>query len=79
MWAPVGQQPEVAAPGQNEKKIVYGRVHYKTGKLTYTTADTKFGTEFIAFLIVLVARYIGPRTLLLCDNGCICFDRRAAR
>ena len=26
MWAPVGQQPQVPAPGQNEKKVVYGGV-----------------------------------------------------
>jgi hypothetical protein len=32
MWAPVGQQPEVPAPGKNQKKVVYGGVNYKTGK-----------------------------------------------
>lgn len=69
MWAPVGQQPEVPAPGQNQKKVVYGGVDYKTGKLTYTVADTKSGTEFLAFLIVLSARYAGRRILLVCDNG----------
>jgi transposase len=69
MWAPVGQQPEVPAPGQNEKKVVYGGVDYKTGKLTYTVAGTKSGTEFLAFLVVLVARYAGRRILLVCDNG----------
>jgi DDE superfamily endonuclease len=69
MWAPVGQQPEVPAPGQNEKKVVYGGVDYKTGKLTYTAADTKSGTEFLAFLIALVARYAGRKILLVCDNG----------
>ena len=69
MWAPVGIQPEVPAPGQNEKKVVYGGVDYKTGKLTYTVADTKSGTEFLAFLIVLVAKYAGRKILLVCDNG----------
>jgi transposase len=69
MWAPVGQQPEVPAPGQNEKKVVYGGVDYKTGKLTYTVADTKSGVEFLAFLVVLVARYVGHKILLVCDNG----------
>ena len=69
MWAPVGQQPEVPAPGQNEKKVVYGGVDYKTGKLTYTVADTKSGTDFLAFLIALVARYAGRKILLVCDNG----------
>jgi transposase len=69
MWSPVGQQPEVPAPGQNEKKVVYGAVDYKTGKLTYTVADTKSGAEFLAFLVVLVARYLGRKILLVCDNG----------
>src|SRR5262249_41495708 len=53
MWAPVGKQPAVPAPGQNEKKVVYGGVDYKTGKLTYTVTDTKSGAEFLAFLAVL--------------------------
>ena len=69
MWAPVGQQPEVPAPGKNEKKVVYGGVNYKTGKLTYTIADTKCGTSFLAFLIVLVARYAGRKIRVVCDNG----------
>lgn len=69
MWARVGHQPEVPAPGQNEKKVVYGGVDYKSGKLTYTVADTKSGAEFLAFLIVLVAKYAGRKILLVCDNG----------
>ena len=50
MWAPVGQQPEVPAPGKNEKQVVYGGVDYKTGKLTYTLAATKCGAAFLVFL-----------------------------
>ncbi len=73
MWALVGQQPEVPAPGKNEKKVVYGGVDYKTGKLTYTIADTiadtKCGASFLAFLIVLVARYAGRKIRVVCDNG----------
>jgi transposase len=69
MWAPVGQQPEVPAPGQNQKKVVYGGVDYRTGKLTYTLADSKCGTEFLAFLVVLVAAYAGRKIRLICDNG----------
>jgi transposase len=69
MWAAVGRQPEVPAPGQNEKKVVYGGVDYMTGKLTYTVADTKSGAEFLAFLIVLVTKYVGRKILLVCDNG----------
>ena len=69
MWSPVGRQPEVPAPGQNEKKVVYGGVDYKTGKLTYTLAGTKCGTEFLAFLVVLVTKYAGRKIRLVCDNG----------
>lgn len=69
MWSLVGQQPEVPAPGKNEKKVVYGGVDYKTGKLTYTLADTKCGVAFLAFLIVLVTRYAGRKIRLVCDNG----------
>ena len=53
MWAPVGKQPEVPAPGQNEKKVVYGGVDYATGKITYTIADSKSGVNFLVFLVGL--------------------------
>lgn len=69
MWAPVGRQPEVPAPGKNRKKVVYGGVDYRTGLLTYTLADTKCGTEFLTFLIVLVTAYAGRKIRLVCDNG----------
>jgi transposase len=69
MWARVGQQPQVPAPGKNEKKVVYGGVDYKTGKLTYTLADSKCGTAFLLFLIALVKAYAGRRIRLVCDNG----------
>lgn len=69
MWAPVGEQPEVPAPGKNEKQVVYGGVDYRTGKLTYTLAATKCGAAFLAFLIVLVKRYAGKKIILVCDNG----------
>ena len=69
MWAPIGTQPEVPAPGKNEKKVVYGGVDFATGKITYTVANKKCGTEFIRFLIALVAAYAGRRIRLICDNG----------
>jgi transposase len=69
MWALVGEQPEVPAPGKNEKQVVYGGVDYKTGKLTYTLAATKCGAAFLAFLILLVKRYAGKKIILVCDNG----------
>jgi transposase len=69
IWAPVGQQPQVPAPGQNEKQVVYGGGDYATGKITYTLAATKSGVHFIAFLVALVAAYAGRKIRLVCDNG----------
>ena len=70
MWAPVGQQPEIPAPGKNEKQVVYGGVNYKTGKLTYTLAATKGGASFLVFLMALIKAYAGKKIILICDNGC---------
>jgi transposase len=69
MWAPVGQQPEVPAPGKNEKRVVYGGVNYQTGKFTYTLSATKCGAAFLIFLMTLVKQYVGKKIILVCDNG----------
>lgn len=69
VWAPVGQQPQVPAPGKNEKQVVYGGVDYATGKITYTVAATKSGVHFLAFLVALVTAYAGRKIQLVCDNG----------
>jgi len=69
MWAPVGKQPEIPAPGQNEKKVVYGGVDYATGKITYTVADSKSGMNFLVFLVALVKLYASRKIRLVCDNG----------
>jgi transposase len=69
MWAPVGQQPEVPAPGKNEKKVVYGGVDHRTGQLTYTLADRKCGSSFLVFLTALLLAYTGKKIRLVCDNG----------
>src|SRR5262245_43601877 len=69
VWAKVGTQPEVPAPGQNEKKVVYGGIDYATGQTTYAVADTKSGVNFLAFLVALVAAYAGRKVRLVCDNG----------
>lgn len=69
MWSLVGEQPEVPAPGKNEKQVVYGGVDYLTGRLTYTLAATKCGASFLLFLMALVKAYAGRKILLVCDNG----------
>lgn len=68
-WSRVGRQPQVPAPGKNEKKVVYGGVDYKTGKLTYTIANTKCSTAFLTFLVAMVRAYEGRKIRLVCDNG----------
>jgi transposase len=68
-WAPRGKQPQVPAPGKNEKQVIYGGVDYKTAQLTYTVAMSKCGAEFIVFLTALLAAYAGRRILMVCDNG----------
>ncbi len=69
MWAPVGRQPQVPTPGQNEKRVVYGGVDYATGKIVYTIAAGKSGVNFMAFLVALLAAYAGRKIRLVCDNG----------
>jgi hypothetical protein len=69
IWAPVRTQPEIPAPGQNEKKVVYGGVDYATGKITYTIADSKSGVNFLIFLVALAKAYAGRKVRLVCDNG----------
>jgi len=69
MWGPVGTQPRVPAPGQNEKQVVYGGVDYVTGKITFTIAGSKSGVNFLAFLIALATAYAGRKVRLVCDNG----------
>jgi transposase len=69
MWAPVAAQPEVPAPGKNEKQVVYGGVDYASGKITHTIAASKSGVHFLAFLVALVGSYAGRKVRLVCDNG----------
>jgi transposase len=69
MWAPIGSQPQVPAPGQNEKTVVYGGVDYATARITYTIAPTKSGANFLTFLIALLKAYPGCKIRLVYDNG----------
>ena len=49
--------------------MVYGGVDYATGRITYTIAPTKSGTNFLIFLVALLRAYAGGKTRLVCDNG----------
>lgn len=78
MWAPVGTQPEVPAPGQNEKKVVYGGIDYATGRIIHIIAATKSGINFLAFLIALATAYAGRKVRLVCDNGSFHYTKPVA-
>jgi putative transposase len=69
VWAQVGSQPEVPAPGKNEKRVIYGGIDYLTGTINYTVGLSKSGVNFLAFLMALAAVYVGKKVLLVCDNG----------
>jgi transposase len=69
IWSPIGSQPQVPAPGQNEKTVAYGGVNYATGRITYTISPTKSGANFLAYLKALLRAYPGRKIRLVCDNG----------
>ena len=70
IWGVVGSpQPQVPTPGKNQKRVLYGGLNLRTGKLTTFWADTKSGTHFIEFLNVLLAAYPDQNILLITDNG----------
>lgn len=70
VWGVVGSlQPQVQTPGKNQKRVVYGGLELRTGKLTSFWASTKSGSHFIEFLQVLLAAYRDQSILLITDNG----------
>ncbi|MBM3495484.1 MAG: IS630 family transposase, partial [Armatimonadetes bacterium] len=70
VWGLVGSpQPRVRTPGKNEKRVLYGGLNLKTGRLTSHWAPTKSGIHFIAFLDCLLAEYPAQNVLLIADNG----------
>ncbi len=72
MWTPIGVQPEIPAPGQNEKKVKHTAAYdYTTGKITYTLVETKAVSTLLAFLDCAGHNaYVEPRKVrLVCDPG----------
>ena len=70
MWASIGSQPQVPAPGQNEKRVVYGKVDYATARITYTVAPTKSANQLPDVLDrPAVKPYPGRKIRLVCDNS----------
>lgn len=70
IWSVVGHpQPEVRTPGKNQKRVLYGGLNMKTGKLTGHWAATKSGGHFIEYLERLLAAYPRQKILMIADNG----------
>lgn len=70
IWSVVGTaQPEVMTPGKNQKRVLYGGLNLKTGRLTGHWAETKSGGHFIEFLEALLADYPEQNILMIADNG----------
>jgi transposase len=70
VWGLVGSpQPRIKTPGKSEKRVLYGGLNLKTGRLTSYWASTKSGPRFISFLDCLLAEYHGQSVLLIADNG----------
>lgn len=70
IWCVVGSpQPQVPTPGKNRKRVLYGGLNLKTGRLVTHWAPTKSGAHFIAYLEVLLRAYPDQDILLITDNG----------
>ena len=70
IWCVVGSpQPQVPTPGKNEKRVLYGGLNLKTGRLTSHWAKTKSGTHFIDYLETLLEDYLDQNILMIADNG----------
>jgi transposase len=70
IWCVVGApQPKVATPGKNQKRVLYGGLNLKTGRLTGHWASSKSGGHFIEYLETLLAEYPNQQVLMITDNG----------
>src|SRR5579875_892307 len=70
IWSVVGSpQPEVPTPGKNQKRVLYGGLNLKTGRLTSYWASTKSGSHFIEYLETLLRAYPDQKILMIADNG----------
>ncbi|OIN98765.1 hypothetical protein AUJ66_00225 [Candidatus Desantisbacteria bacterium CG1_02_38_46] len=68
MWAPEGEQPQVASASTREKIGFFGAINLKTGRLLTKEASTFNGDTFREFLEYLFAHTRGKIFLIL-DNA----------
>ncbi len=70
IWCVVGSpQPEVPTPGKNQKRVLYGGLNLKTGRLTGHWAPSKSATHFVQYLEALLQAYPEKKILMIADNG----------
>ena len=70
IWCVVGSlQPQVPTPGKNQKRVLYGGLNLKTGRLTGHWAASKSGPHFIEYLERLLEAYPDQKVLMISDNG----------
>ena len=66
---PRGKQFEVATPGQNKKRYLFGGLNPKTGNLVWTESERKDSDGFIKWLKELARRYRRYQTIhVILDN-----------
>jgi transposase len=70
IWCVVGSpQPKVPTPGKNQKRVLYGGLNLKTGRLSSYWAKTKSGSHFVQYLQTLLNDYPDQNILMITDNG----------
>ena len=79
IWCVVGlPQPHVPTPGKNRKRVLYGGLNLKTGRLVAHGAPTKSGAHFIEYLATLLRACPHEQILLITDNGSFQHTRKVA-
>ncbi len=70
-WMLVGEQAQVATPGNNQKAHIAGSLHWRTGRLLLSPCGPRRNAElFVAHLNDLCRRLRGYRIIhVICDNA----------
>lgn len=73
MWMPRGRghQAEVATPGLNRKRSLFGALEWESGRWVYEVTERKRSVEFTAFMEKLMAAYPDRPLVLVLDNATI--------
>jgi transposase len=63
-----GPRLRVPTPGKNVKRVLFGALHARTGRLTYAIQRRKRAVDFVAFLDQVAATYASGEVVLVLDN-----------